>query len=119
MREMPIAEVLRAATLGEAERCQAEDLRNSAEVTRQDAETQRQLLDSIRQEREQLREQREEMRMLGETSRVAAESTRQALLDEVRSTAATLEAASLHMKAAEEMRQELYRMIGKTKDDTQ
>lgn len=103
----------------EASRNQAEERRELAERNRERAEEQRQILESFRREREELRDAEEAARVVREANRVASDIERGKILAALRENAENLASISVQMKAVEDMRQALYKLIGNTKNDTQ
>lgn len=104
---------LTAPAHAEAARTRAEERRAAAELRREESEGQRQLLERIRAEREELREASEATRAQREDNRHAAEDVRQTILEALRETADSLDATAAQMKAVEDMRQALYKLISK------
>ena len=107
----PVTEIL-AAGFGfvmsaEADRDEAEQVRQVAEDAREVRDQQRAALDTIRQEQEQLRNTAETARAANEQNRSVAEAERHAVVDGVRATADTLNATLEHMKVVEGMRRSL------------
>ena len=83
------------------------------------AERRREASERKREQRESLREAAEAARVIREQSRVAAELERTKILESLRESVDSLVAASAQMKAVEDMRQTLYKLVGNTKKDTQ
>lgn len=108
-----------APASAEDARNDAEKRREAAELRREQAEGHRELIERIRCEREALREASETVHALNEKNRVAAEAVRQTILNALRETADSLDATAAQMKAVEDMRQALYKLISKPVENLQ
>jgi len=102
----------------ESARNQAEAVRRLAEEARELRDHRREALDVIWQERERLRETAESERRANEEARVKADAARLAIVEAVRATAVTLDAALEQMRVVEEMRRTLREIEDVKKLDT-